>query len=429
MKTNTTTTTTTKDYYTDAERAVYIALKARHEKSGLHFLAELQNAQATDKTARNNTQLIVNEITPLEQQLEHLIKEREQLNKNIKYTLSQIHKLTTTADDRREWQTLYKQQVIKAQTLKNTIKHTRAEIDNLSDILSTTYTDRADLTQTAVLKMLELEKTPAPITKTILNRYGVDTAEELTDTERADAQEQANFRAVINAVGRAINNLASPDAMNRTVSKPVKLTDYIAQQHNITSISNFKANTEQWNDNGTYSASYSAVMFIDELLEEEEKRFINQWSKAYGSMGKDTKVSRAIKRCRQSDCYDTLEYRDTKTQKGYYLVRHYKTIAPYQYIEDFNTTEDGENDIQYIKTYNPFISNSTDLDRIEELYKTADLTDRQKDFLKFFCRACRHSADFKECKNYAFSKIGVKTESNKTTFFNRLKQRLLQATK
>ena len=43
--------------YADAEKAVYIALRARHEKSGLQFLAELQNAQTNDRTARNNAEI------------------------------------------------------------------------------------------------------------------------------------------------------------------------------------------------------------------------------------------------------------------------------------------------------------------------------------------------------------------------------------
>lgn len=372
-----TTTTNTTDLYTQAEKAVYIALKARHEKSGLKFLADLQNAQAQDRQARSNTE-IIDRLHPLENQLEELREERTATQKLITLAKSNSTKLMYPSELRTAWANRQHELQNHLHELNKHIKHTANNINILYDALNITYTDRADLTQTAIVKILELEQEPAPITTTILNRYGVDTAEELTDTERADAQAQANFRTVVNSVGKAISALASPEALNRTVTSKRQATD-------------------------------------------EE---VQNWLEKYGAMGADFKVPQPIKRCRQSDCYDTMEYKDTKTLKGWYIIKHYKTVAPYQYIEDFNTAEDGENDINYIKSYNPFISNSADLDRIEELYKTADLTDRQRLFLEHFCRRCRVSADFKDCKNYAFSKIGITTESNKTTFFNRLKNRL-----
>ena len=68
-------------------------------------------------------------------------------------------------------------------------------------------------------------------------------------------------------------------------------------------------------------------------------------------------------------------------------------------------------------------------EKIDNVYnQTADLTDRQRLFLQAFCKRCRVSADFKDCKDYAFKQIGITTESNKTTFFNRLKNRLKTAT-
>ena len=47
-----------KKLYEDAERAVYIALRARAEKSGLKFLQDLQTAQYPDKTARNAPEIV-----------------------------------------------------------------------------------------------------------------------------------------------------------------------------------------------------------------------------------------------------------------------------------------------------------------------------------------------------------------------------------
>ena len=80
-----------KEMYSDAEKAVFIALRARAEKSGLTFLQDLQNAQYPDKTARNATE-IVNRIKPLEDELDEL------KNKNTEY-FKLVYKRTTLLPD------------------------------------------------------------------------------------------------------------------------------------------------------------------------------------------------------------------------------------------------------------------------------------------------------------------------------------------
>ena len=365
MKKTTTTTERTKTatMYEQAEKAVYIALRARHEKSGLKFLAELQNAQTQDKQARTAPQIA--------EQIEELQKAHDNHTEQAAFFESQSKRVTLTAEERATAHTL-------ADELRTKAHNEQQHVNALYDTLDITYSDRADLTQTAVIKMLELEREPAPISQNVLAVYGVETAEELTDTERAEAQATANFRAVINAVGKAINQLASPEALNRTTTKAEPIT-------------------------------------AEEVAE---------YIRIYGDIGKDVKISANRKRTRASDCYITIEERHTKTQNGYYKITHYKTTAPYQYIEDYTEDENGESDAQYLKIYNPFVSNYSDIERIEELCKNANLTDRQKLFLEHFARRCRVSADFKDCKDYAFKQIGITTDTNKSTFFNRLKKAL-----
>lgn len=382
MQNQNTTTNRNEELYTTAEKAVYIALRARHEKSGLKFLAELQNAQAQDRQARNNTH-IAEEITEHENALADLKAELQDLVKLQAMADRQAVKVTNSAELRKAWANNSADLQALITTNKSKTKHLQAIVNDLFDTLDITYTDRADLTQTAVLQILENEQSPAEITNSILASYGVTTAEELTDTERADAQARANFKAVVNAVGKAINKLASPEALNRTVTQSTQATA-------------------------------------------EE---VNEWARKYGGTGKDIKVSAPTKRCRMSDCFDTMEYKDTKTAKGWYKVRHYVTVAPYQYIDTYTEDENGENDIAYLKTYNPFVSNSADLDRIEELYQRANLTDRQRLFLEHFARRCRVDGNFKSCKAYAFKQIGITTTTNQTTFFNRLKKALTTANK
>lgn len=376
-----------KKMYEDAEKAVFIALRARAEKSGLKFLQDLQNAQYPDKTARNATDL-VNRIKPLENQLNELRNKREELQKTKAMAIRQAEKITNPETIRIEWAKVTEQITEQLKPINNRIKALTIDISNLYDTLNITYSDRADLVQTALTAMLELQQTPADITdkatNSIVTKYGLATAEELTTEQWQEVQATANFYKVINSVGKAINTLASPEALNRTTT------------------SKRKATAED----------------------------VTDWLAKYGECGADFKVPRPIKRCRTSDCYDTLEYKDNykdNTKNGWYIIKHYKTVAPYQYIEDYTTDEDGESDINYIKSYNPFVNTSADLERLEELYQTADLTDRQRQFLQAFCKRCRVSADFKDCKDYAFKTIGITTESNKTTFFNRLKNRLKTA--
>ena len=369
-KTTTTATATayhvptyTDHLYATADRAVYIALRARHEKAPTDLLTDLQNAQHTDSTARTAPQIAAH-IAELETMHESHRQGYEVFN-------ARANRLTLTDHERALAFTL-------ATEFKTKADREQAEIADLYDLLGMTYTDRADLTQTAVLALLEVEQNPAPITATVLATYGVTDPDELNELDRATAQATANFRYVINAVGREIGNLAHPDALNSHTTKSRKATP-------------------------------------DE---------VSAWLDRYGSTGKNVKVSAQIKRARASDCYLTMEYKDGKTAKGWYLVTHYVTIAPYQYIDLYTDSEDGETDPAYLKTYNPFVTDQDGIERIEELAERANLTDRERAFLTEYANRCRFDSNPQAVRAYAFDRIGITSRTAQDTFFHRLKSKL-----
>lgn len=357
--------------YQDAEKAVYIAIRARLNKSGLQFLADLQTAQANDRTARNNT-IIAEQMTALE-------KMHESHRKGYEFFNQRANRLTLTDYERALAYTL-------AQDFKTKAENEQQQINALFDGLQITFSDRADIVQDTVLKLWQNDENPIEVADNViedyLNRHNL-TNEDLVDIIIEDIQKAVNFKDGINTAGKSISKLATPEVLNRTTTKAEKITT------------------------------------------EEVTEFILK----YGGIGDEYKVPHTTKRARASDCYITIEERNTKTQKGYYKVYHYKTVAPYQYIDTYTEDENGETDIAYLKTYNPFVSNQSDLERIEELCNRSNLTDRQRLFLKAFAERCRVDGDFKAVKQYAFQKIGVTTATNQTTFFNRLKKALKTATK
>lgn len=341
--TTTTTRATTEEMYTIAEKAVFIALRARHEKSGLHFLAELQNAQKQDIKCRQSIDL-VNEIDISETELATLQEELAELRKNEQYICRQAESLKNTAELRTAYAMQLRTIKARADLKKDHIKRLSDHISDLYEEFNNSYSDRADLTQTALVKILELEKDPAPITSSILAEYGAENPEELSEEERTEAQARANFKAVINTVGKVISTVATPEALNSHKTKIRKATDEDVQE----------------------------------------------WLSVHGGHGDKYKEYVSRKRCRMSDCYRTLEYKDTKTMKGFYIVTHYKTVAPYQYIEDYAPTdENGENDIAYMKTYNPIVNDYADIEGIADLCDSANLSDTERVILEYYSRALR----------------------------------------
>lgn len=344
-KANTFTAEETAELYTTAEKAVNIALRARHEKSGLYFLHQLQNAQKNDTRCRNAVDL-AEQIDITEQELATLREELAELRKNEQYLNRQAESLKNSEELRREYAIMIHTIRAQAEPKKDHIKRLTSRIADLYDRLNNTYSDRADLVQTAALKLIELETNPAPLTASLLADYGADTEEDLTEEDRAEAQARANFKAVINTVGKAISTIATPDALNSHTTKPQKATE------------------EQ----------------------------VQEWLSIHKGYGEEHKEYVSRKRCRMSDCYRTLELKDTKKMQGFYIVTHYKTTAPYQYIEDYSETdENGENDIAYIKTYNPIVSDYQDLADLEDIISELDLTELDRLILEHYARALRYT--------------------------------------
>ena len=346
--------------YDYATLCVTKALRNLYTMSNQQLFLDLEQCRHNDEIASNGTKYA--------EQIDKHTKKHAEHTKAVEQYTAIIQALKTTAEERAtadSWKKHHQAQARKEQ----------AQIDSLTALLSYAHSDREQLVQDAAEQILHNRKEPAEITAKVLESYGVDTAEELTAEQRADAQTRANYKAVMRAVKRSIRTLANPDAMNSTRTKVQAITPQQA----------------------------------------------TAWINTYGKDDTDNGIT--AKQMTKSG-YITVEHRNTAKYKGWYKVHHYKTVAPYQYIDRYTEDENGETDIAYLKTYNPFISNDADIDRIENLYKTANLTDRERHFLEMFARRCRVSADFKDCKAYAFKMIGITTATNQSTFFNRLKNKL-----
>lgn len=346
--------------YDYATLAVSKALRNLYTMSNQQLFLDLENQCKNDETASKGGEYAKQLTKHTKKHAEH-IKAIEQYN-------TIIQALKTTAEERATaqfWKKHHQAQARQEQT----------SIDDLTALLQYTHSDREQLVQEAVAQVWKNTKTPAEITAKILESYGVETAEELTAEELHEAQTRANYKKVLATVKKAVRGLSHPDALNSTRTK-IKA---ISQADALKWISTFGTNDTE---NGIQAREYTKSGYI------------------------------------------TVEHRNTAKYKGWYKVHHYKTAAPYQYIEHYTEDESGEIDIAYLKTYNPFISTSADIDRIEKLCKRADLTDRERHFLEMFARRCRVSADFKDCKQYAFKMIGISTATNQSTFFNRLKKKL-----
>lgn len=352
--------------YEEAEKAVYIAIRARLNKSGLQFLADLQTAQANDRTARNNT-IIAEQMSRLEQMHESHRKGYEFFNARAnRLTLSDIERATayTLAEDLRSKATAEQQQ-----------------INALYDGLNKTLSDRADIVQDTALKLWQNDENPIEIADEViedyLHRHNL-TDEDLTDLIIENIQKAVNFKDGINTAGKSISKLATPDALNRTTTKAEPIT------------------AEQVAD---YILTYG-----NEVLN-------------------GLQIPHQTKRASASQCYITIEERNTKTQKGFYKVTHYKTVAPYQSIEDFSTeNEDGETDIAYLKSYNPFVSNYNDIELMEQL--TADLTDRERKIVFDIAKAYRNHNNFVACRKWAFNQNGIHAERTIRHKWNEIKKQI-----
>lgn len=348
--------------YQDAERAVYIALRARHEKSPTEFLTALQNAQANDRQARNNTQ-IAEQLTALEE----LHKSHRQ---GYEFFNSRAHRLTLTDYERALAYTL-------AQDLKTKADNEQSQINDLHIALELTYSERADLVQTAIMQELENQATPQPIPPHILASYGATDPSELNEQDHTQAQATANSKAIFRAIGQEMTNKQSLNTHTAT------RTD-ILNQLPPEVVAQFGQNIIMYNNDTFYFKP-----------SENDPR--------QGTYRHDLKQGQ----------YFTFEYKEYKEPKpnqeprkkyrpsGWYLVKHRLTVRNVSRIEEY-TTEDGEQiDITALMPNFSEFALDDDLTALEKLISKAELTPRQRTFCTaFLSETAQELADRNRIKYY-----------------------------
>ena len=394
------TTTNPETLYTFAESCASVAIRARHEKSGLDLLRQLQNARANDQTARNAADIASRADSYTSRADEHTATAD---------TLTAIaHRISTPDTERTEASR-------EAAAHRAEAKRERAAADILTAELSRAYSDRADLVQAALLALCELTASPAPVLTLSRSRWTYRPAKSAaaaacilcaSDPDDRAALRSDIWRACTNAAGRAINAAASPDALNSTTTKasPASPADVAA------------------------------------------------WIAKHGATGPAVKEAQTVKRCRASECFDTMEFRNRKTAPGWYRVRHWVTVAPYTSIDALNESGDITG---YFRSYNPFAETQGTAERLEAMQTAAVLTERERAFIAAFTsttaakhgatarqkyhdtttadtsrkesRAAADMAEYTAMLDYAFSAIGIKSADSRRQFMKRIRDRLAAA--
>ena len=246
---------------------------------------------------------------------------------------AQADRLTAYADRL----TISREEAAKAAKAAKTIRtqanaHTKAAED-LDRLTEETFSDRADLTQAAALALLE---EPTKTERAAAERTAAESGEEWTEEQIAAV---ALKRHATNASQAAIRAAAHPDANNRHTTKT-----------------------------------------LYRLTPDE----VEQWTRKHGGTGGRYKEPQTRKRMRESDCFDTVEYKTYKSRpqdNGFYRVRHYVSIAPYTSLEWL--TEEGTLD-HYTKSRTQYADTQGDFERLEELAENANLTPRERQFVSAF---------------------------------------------
>lgn len=349
-------TTTAAAIYADYQQfdiAAAVALRAKHQKSGLQFIADLQNNRTADRTAANLA-AIADQVAPLE-------RKRAEL-----YTLAdtlQAHadKLTTPPEEARA----AAREAAKARKAAHALT---PRIDQLNSLFSLTLSDRADIVQAAALEAVERATNPAEVTEEATERAAAQLerwtaeAEAEADTNTAAAaalvflealtaeevaQDTANYKATITAAGRAISAHAAPEALNRYTTKATAATP------------------EQ----------------------------VAEWIQKYGGTGKDIKHHTPRKRTRASECWETMEHKTYKNKpSGFYHITHYRTVAPYISYEAFTEATGGDN-AEVVKNCGiNVIETQAAAEALEAVITAANLTERERLFCRYILdnTAARH---------------------------------------
>ena len=375
-----TTTTTTRqaitEVYSTYEKDTAAVLANLHRTTPAPLLEQLQNARRADEIARANpaTAESIAEAEAAHEAAREAIAEVDRISHRI--TAAQAERIAAAQE---------------GESLRAEADEERATAADLQKVISRTLSDRADLVQVAAAADLE-EPTPQELETAA--RRAEERGEDLTAEEIHARAKQRHRR---NAVARYIRGQRSGNALNGT--------------HTDTT----PATAEQ----------------------------VAQWKAA----GKPT--TEDYKEPTKGGTISLVWREQTKSRPaGFYFIRRRYTVNQWQSIEAL--TEDGQT-AGIIRTQNEFAADLAAVERLEALATAADLTAREREFLAIFCgRAARQAgaesrrayhtekgakateaganeAEYTARKAYAFSRIGLTTDTARRQFFSRLCRRLYAA--
>lgn len=307
-------------YYT-ADYAVKVSLRAREATSATNLFRELAQQEKPDRQRR--------ELVRIAEEISTYQKQHDSARQTVESLTRTIEASTTSPADRLSAWTQREQEKAIA---KKALEHKEALEQRMT---STSASDRAQLVQEAILAGLDP-----------LNATDLDGA----------------FKRMVNAAGRAIADLASPDALRstRTYLHPISTEEAQAEKE-----------------------AHPDVVTIDPATGEE--------------VTTPCKVPYNVKGGNSAGYY-TIERREqTKARPaGWYRVHHYATIAPYVSFETFATGESTEpiaknNGINAIETV-------SDREQIEALIDRANLTEREREVVLKLCdqTAKRHAEEARQ---------------------------------
>ena len=295
-----------------ADRATFYALRARHEKSGVQMFADLMNQTKSDQTARRMT----------EHGTAALIAEREHAAAVERITIfdSIAHSQTASPAD-------VIAASIAAEQERQTRNTARQHADSHNAIISNaTASDREQLVQAAAL-------------------WAVEHWDEVT------ADPAGIVRGMTNAAGRAIAELAAPDALRSTRTKWTPITPEQAANER---------------------AAHPDITTIDPTTGEETTT--------------PAKIPFTVREGTAAGYYQ-IEYTEgSKPRKdgtqsrpaGWYKVSHYHTAAPYISYEVF---VDG-NPAAIVKNDGiNAITNQTAAEEVAALADRANLTAKEREVI------------------------------------------------
>ena len=308
---------TPEQLYNTADKAVFFALRAREATSATNLFKELSQSAPTDRQRRELVR-IAEEISDYQRQHDRARAEIEALTRII----------DSTKTNPAERLTAWKSREQAKQTARKALEHVQALEQRISN---TSTSDREQLVQSAIIAGLDPENA----------------------TDPAGA-----FRRMTNSAGRAISDLASPDALRSTRTK-------------LTPITAEEARAER--------EAHPDIITIDPLTGEE--------------ITTPAHIPFNVKGGHSAGFY-TIENRPaTKTRPaGWYRVSHYATVAPYVSFETFATGENAEpiaknNGINAIETI-------SDREELEALINRANLAEREREVVFKLCdQTAKHHAE------------------------------------